>query len=334
MRAALFVLTVGLALLPANTRANAPPKGNRPVPFEDGRDTDAEALKKEIEALRRNVGAVGKKDEKPETVVVTSPMTRDVAVTQRYAGQIRAHRYIEIRALATGVITEVPVKEGQAVKKDDVLFKVSPALYQAKLDAELAEVKIAQLEFDHTKKLAAGDKPVVSQQEAALAEAKLARAKARAKLAEVELNFTIVRAPFDGLVGRLREREGSLVKKGDPLTPLSDNSVLWVYFNVSEARYLEYEARPGKGPDRSRLELPDSRIELVLADGSTFNQDAGNVVTVEHEAGDVFVIKKGLDVNDRIVLDGVRRVRNGDKVEPVFQKPEEVIGSPKTGREK
>ena len=108
----------------------------------------------------------------------------------------------------------------------------------------------------------------------ALFEAKLAKAKAKAKLAEAELNFTIVRAPFDGIIDRLHEQQGSLVKEGDILTTLSDNSVMWVYFNVPEARYLEYKAgarKPGK--DESQI-----AIELVLANGSKFPDTPANVV--------------------------------------------------------
>jgi len=56
---------------------------------------------------------------------------------------------------------------------------------------------------------------------------------------------------------------------------------MWVYFNVPEVRYLEFKAGRVKSADNSRLELVNSRIELVLADGSTFDQSAGNVVTVE-----------------------------------------------------
>ena len=95
---------------------------------------------------------------------------------------------------------------------------------------------------------------VVSQAEVQLHEAKLAKAKAKAKLAEAELNFTNVRAPFDGIVDRLHQQQGSLVKEGEILTTLSDNSVMWVYFNVPEARYLEYMADAGQdkeGSDKS-----------------------------------------------------------------------------------
>ena len=93
-----------------------------------------------------------------------------------------------------------------------------------------------------------------------LFEAKLAKAQAKANQAEAELNFTNVRAPFDGIVDRLHEQLGSLVKEGDILTTLSDNSVMWVYFNVPEAQYLEYMAsskqREGGSEDRTRAGEP------------------------------------------------------------------------------
>ena len=107
---------------------------------------------------------------------------------------------------------------------------------------------------------------MVSQNEVALLEAKLAKAQAKVELAEAELNFTTVKAPFDGIVDRLHEQQGSLIKEGDILTTLSDNSVMWVYFNVPEARYLEYMAEHGS-------EQGDRQIELVLANGSKFHAD-------------------------------------------------------------
>ncbi len=62
------------------------------------------------------------------------------------------------------------------------------------------------------------------------------------KLARAELNFTDIKAPFDGIIDRLHHQLGSLIEEGEILTTLSDNSVMWVYFNVPEARYLEYRA--------------------------------------------------------------------------------------------
>ena len=96
-----------------------------------------------------------------------------------------------------------------------------------------------------------------------LFEAKRDRAKAKAELAQAELDFTDVRAPFDGIVDRQHEQLGSLIKEGDILTTLSDNSVMWVYFNVPEKQYLEYMAS-------SKQDKEDQKIELVLANHDKF----------------------------------------------------------------
>jgi membrane fusion protein, multidrug efflux system len=334
-------------------------------------------------------------------LVVTYPKAMDVIVTQQYVCQIRSHRHIKVRALQGGYLETIPVKEGQAVKHGQVMFKVIPTLYKAKLDAELAEAKLAELELNNTKRLL--EQKVVSIQEVALYEAKLAKATARAELAKAELSFTEVKAAFDGIIDRQEEQHGSLIKEGDVLTTLSDNRLMWVYFNVPEARYLEYKSRQGKSSDSSQLELVDSRIELVLANGSKFNQTAGNVVTIEakfnnengnvafradfpnpdrllrhgmtgtvlihkalknaivipqratfeildkryvyvidkddvvrqreigvqNELENIFVIKSGLGVDDKIVYEGIRQVHDGDKKEYELRPPEQVIAQQK-----
>lgn len=326
-------------------------------------------------------------------IVVTSPKAQDVLITQRYVCQIHSRRHIQVCALASGYLEEIPVKEGQAVKQGDVMFKILPTLYKAKLDAELAEAQLAELEYKNTQRLF--EQKVVSHQEVALYEAKLAKARAKANLAQAEMNFTLVRAPFPGIIDRLHEQLGSLIHEGDVLTTLSDNSVMWVYFNVPEARYLEYMA--GRNKDKEA-----ERIELVLANGSKFphtgtigaieaefNNETGNIpfradfpnpdgllrhgqtgnvllhrtlkqatvipqratfeildklyvyvvgedgvvhqrpITIQHELDDIFVIESGLGAKDTIVLDGVRQVRDGEKVEYEFRTPEEVLAKQK-----
>jgi membrane fusion protein (multidrug efflux system) len=173
-------------------------------------------------------------DLEQQRIVVTSPMVKDVIITQPYVCQIHSQRHIKVRALQGGYLEEIPLEEGQEVKKGQLMFKVIPVLYKAKLDAELAEAKLAELELKNTERLF-NDK-VVSQNEVALFQAKLAKAQAKMKLAEAELNFTNVKAPFDGIIDRQHEQHGSLIKERDMLTTLSDNSVMWVYFNVPEAR--------------------------------------------------------------------------------------------------
>ena len=339
-----------------------------------------------------------------QKVVVTSPHAKDVVVTQQYVCQIRSQRYIDVCALQDGFLEEVLVKEGQAVKAGEVMFKILPTLYKARLNAELAEANLAQLEFNNTKRLFEYPKPIVSIQEVAISQAKLDKANAKAQLAAAEVDFTIIRARFDGIVDRLNKQLGSLVEKKDCLTTLSDNSTMWVYFNVPEARYLEYKGLQNKNENQQQLKLADARIEVVLADGKTFghtandtvtiegkfNNETGNIafradfpnperllrhgqtgtvlikrklknaivipqratfeildkqyvyvvdkehvvhqrwITIENELDDIFVMKSGLDENDKIILEGVRQVHEGQKLEEFeFKKPEEALANMK-----
>lgn len=324
-----------------------------------------------------------------QVIVVTSPKREDVTFTESFVCQIRSQRHIEIRALEGGYLNKISIKEGQAVKKDDELFEILPVLYKAKLDAANAKAELAKLKYQYTQQLV--EKKVVSENEALLQKAELAEVQAQANLALAELDFTDVKAPFNGIVDRLLQREGSLIKEGDILTTLADNNVMWVYFNVPEKYYLHYMAT------RKQREK-DDKIELILADGGTFpqpgkigaieadfNNQNGNIkfradypnpdgllrygqtgtikirrplknvllipqratfdlldkkyvwvvdkqnivhqtlITVKYEQEDVFVVESGLDVDDKIVLDGVREVEEGAKIEYEFRSPDEVL---------
>jgi len=328
--------------------------------------------------------------EEHHKIVVTSPVVDDVTTTQQYVCQIHSCRHIEVRALEAGYLEAIPVKEGQAVQEGDLLFKILPTLYKARLDTDLAELQQVQIEFNNTKKLFGQN--IVSNQEVALAQAKVAKAQAKVDLARAELNFADVKAPFAGIIDRLNMQLGSLIEEGDMLTTLSDNSVMWVYFNVPEASYLEYMADLNKRKD-------DLKIELKLANGekfgqlgvigaieADFNNQTGNIpfradfsnperllrhgqtgtvlisrvqhqalvipqravfeilakryvyvvgddevvhqreIVVQNELEDIYLIKEGLAVNEKIVLEGIRQVRDGEKVEYEFRAPEEVLG--------
>ena len=212
-----------------------------------------------------------RKSHDEQKILVTSPKIQDVIITESFVCQIRSQRHIEVRAFEGGYLDKIFINEGQAVKKGDVMFKILPVLYKAKLDAENAKANVAQQKYKYTQQLAK-DK-VVSQNEVSLKKAELDEAQAKANFAAAELNFTDIRAPFDGIVDRLLQREGSLIKEGDILTTLADNSVMWVYFNVPEKYYLHYMAT------RKQREK-DDKIELVLANGDTFPQP-GKIGAIE-----------------------------------------------------
>ncbi len=329
-------------------------------------------------------------------IIVTSPIRKDVISTQRYVCQIHSCKHIEVRALEGGYLKELHVNEGQAVKKGDLMFKIVPVLYQARLASEKAEALRLEIELKNARDLL--KKNYVAAPEIALKEAELAKAKAKVALAQAELDFTEIKAPFDGIVDRQHSQLGSLIDDGDVLTTFSDNSLMWVYFNVPEALYLEYKAEM----DQPNSEVHKLEIELKLANGkifpqpgkigaieADFNNTTGNIsfradflnptsllrngqtgtilihrklknvvvipqratfeildkryafvvdkdnvvhqrdVTIGSVQEDIFVIEKGLDKGDKIVLEGLRQVRDGDKIEYEFQAPEKVLADMK-----
>ena len=215
-----------------------------------------------------------KKEEKKEhtAFLVTNPIKKDTTITKDYVSQIHAIRHIEVRALEKGYLKSISVDEGQNVKKGQAMFQIMPNIYQAELQKAQAESNVAEIELKNTKLLADGN--VVSQNELAMASANYDKSKAEVSLAQTHLGFTQIKAPFDGIMDHLEVREGSLLDEGELLTKLSDNSKMWVYFNVPEAQYLDYMMNDHKDDKEE--------VRLLLANNREFNQK-GIVDTIEGE---------------------------------------------------
>jgi len=185
---------LGLSQLRADVASplNAP----RIYAYLDHVGTSASKIKEYIvgkfESYFRKEESKEQSHEEDSTIVVSSPLAEDVVLTQRRVCQIHAQRHIDVCALDNGYLQQILVREGQAVKKGDVMFKILPVLYKAKRDAELAEARLAELEYKNTERLFR-EKAVVSENEVKLFGAKLARANAKAEMAQAELNFATSR---------------------------------------------------------------------------------------------------------------------------------------------
>lgn len=320
--------------------------------------------------------------------LVTSVLKQDTLTTREYVCQIKAIQHIEVRALERGYLEKIYVDEGQTIKQGQRMFQIMPLLYNAELQKAQAEANFAEVEFQNTKSLA--DSNVVSKNELLLAKAKLDKAKAELALAEVHLGFTSIKAPFDGIMDRFSVRQGSLVDEGDLLTVLSDNSKMWVYFNVPEAEYLNYKIAAKKDsvmnvqlqmanqqmfdysgivetieadfnnetgniafratfpnpkrllrhgetgniqmnvPFRNALIIPQKATFEILEKKYVFVVDKDNVVhqteiVVSAEMPDLYIVKSGLKADDKILLEGIRKVRDQDKIAYDFEEPKAVI---------
>lgn len=329
----------------------------------------------------------GEKKEKTK-FLVTSPVQMDTTVTKDYVCQIKSIQHIELRAQERGYLEKIYVDEGQAVKKGQLLFQIMPNLYQAEMLKADAEANFAQIEYNTTKKLADGN--VVSPSELAMAKAKLDKARADLALSKVHLQFTEIRAPFDGIIDRFHVRLGSLVDEGELLTELSDNSKMWVYYNVPESEYLDFKEKLYNDKNKVKVNLLMANnkmfeypgvVETIEAD---FNNETGNIafratfpnpksllrhgetgnvqmtedlkgamlipqkatfevldkkyvyvinkegrvqskeITIVAEIPHIFAIK-GLTTGDKILLEGLRLVKENEKIEYKFEEPKHVL---------
>ncbi len=243
-------------------------------------------------------GCQSKKEEKREGIkyLVTSPIKRDTSITKDYVCQIHSIRNIEVRALEKGYLQSISVDEGQFVKKGQRMFQIMPNVYQADLQKANAEARVAEIELQNTQLLADGK--VVSQNELAMAQANLEKAKAEVSLAQTHLGFTDIRAPFDGIMDHLHVREGSLLDEGELLTSLSDNSQMWVYFNVPEAEYLDYimSAKKDTKQEVSLLMANNKRFPekgIVETIEGEFNSETGNIAFRATFTNDQRILRHG-----------------------------------------
>lgn len=200
---------------------------------------------------------------------VTRPELVDTTIYKEYVCQIHSINHIEIRSQEKGYLQNIYVDEGQFIKKGQMMFRIMPMLYEAEVRRSEAEVEYAEIEYQNTIRLA--DSNIVSKNEVRLAKAHLDKERADLALAQTHLAFTEIKAPFDGYMDKFHEQLGSLVEEGELLTNLSDNSKVWVYFNVPESEYLNYTLH-----QKNKLNV----VKLRMANNEIFNQN-GFVETIE-----------------------------------------------------
>ncbi len=96
----------------------------------------------------------GHKEEASQPVVLTTPAVMDVPTTQAYVCRMQSRRHIEIRALNEGYLEEITIQEGQSVRAGESLYEIYPVLYRTKLEAEKAELRVAEINLQNTEQLA------------------------------------------------------------------------------------------------------------------------------------------------------------------------------------
>jgi multidrug efflux system membrane fusion protein len=227
--------------------------------------------------------------EAPPEVPVVTLKTSSQSLHRDYVTDIQAVRNVEVRAQVAGFLEHIYVDEGKPVKKGQPLFRLNASAYRNKLSQAQAAVASAQaqaaavrVESDRVKLLV--DKNVIAKTELKLttskvreADARVADARAGEAAARLSLSYTLVRAPFDGVIDRIPLKMGSVVEEGTLLTTVSDLSAVFAYFDVAEGSYMNYtKAR------REHPELHSDSVRLTLANGELYPL-TGHIETAESE---------------------------------------------------
>lgn len=216
--------------------------------------------------------------------------TQNAELQTTYPATIRGVQDVEIRPMVSGFITKMYVKEGQTVKKGQVLFEINKVTYeaavrQAKAAVNSAEAQLntSKLTYENNQKLFANNvigtyELQSSKNSYENAQAALAQAKANYVSAKQNLDFCYVTSPSDGVVGDLPYRVGALVSasSAQALTTVSDINTMQVYFSMTEKDMLDMTKEKG-GLHAAISEYP--AVKLQLADGTTYNHD-GKVAAV------------------------------------------------------
>lgn len=213
--------------------------------------------------------------------MILQPASRKLSST--YSATIRGKQDVDIRTKVQGYITDIRVKEGSMVRKDQTLFVIDQVPYQAALATAEANVDVAKAQVDAAE-LSAKSKEKLFEQNIisdfdlrmartnlASAKAQLAQARANELTASNNLSYTLVKSPVDGVVGTLPFRVGTLVSPSDatPMTSVSDNSEMYVYFSLSESQVLSLKRQHG-ALENALQELP--MVELQLNDGTIYSE--------------------------------------------------------------
>lgn len=222
-----------------------------------------------------------------KTIVVQA---QDCVVEETYPASIRGRQDIAIMPQVAGTLTKLCVVEGERVRKGQVLFIIDQVPYRASLETAEANVEVAkssvataELVYQSKQKLYAdsviSDFDLQTAKNSYLsAKAGLAQADAALVIAKNNLNYTEVKSPSDGVVGTLPFRVGALVSPQmvTPLTTVSDNSVMYVYFSMTENQWLAL-ARQYGSKDAALRNMP--AVSLILNDGSEYTEQ-GKIETV------------------------------------------------------
>ena len=223
--------------------------------------------------------APGKTPSSPAAVEVAAVVSKPIRLSDEFNGRVASINSVDVRARVTGYVDEVAYREGDSVKRGDLLFVIDPRPFRdaldsakANLEREQAAAAFADIQAKRAQRLNASE--AISQEEYQNRDSDLSQSAARVHeaesavaTAELNLSFTEVRSPIDGKTSRAQLTRGNLAQADQTvLTTVVSQDPIYVYFDCDEQSYLRFQERVQRGSGVSSA----NPVRVALANETGF----------------------------------------------------------------
>lgn len=294
-----------------------------------------------VGGCKKNKGAQGQ-NAKPTAVQVAKPIHKSVEFWDDYTARLDALAFVELRARVGGYLQKVAFKEGQQVKEGDLLFVIDPRPYEAALASSKAQVKEVEARLALAKSNTARAKELFAAKaisketfetrssELLSAEAALLNAQARLREAELNLEFTHIRAPMSGKVGESLVDVGNLISANSTLlTTIVKSDVIQAYFEISERDNIRYKST-GLFKQIDVKNNSGPKVKITLMDSDVARE--GKLTYFDNRIGvetSSLTMRANFDNSDNLLSPGMFAKISvlGEAAHPVIMVPEDIIGT-------
>lgn len=280
----------------------------------------------------------------PPTVTVAKPVVKPIMEWDDFTGRFAAVDSVDVRARVSGYLEKVQFEEGTLVKAGDLLFTIDQRPYEAVLDEAASALTVARTEFDFASKELERAEALVERgnisrsvlderrQRYAAAQAQIEGAKAAVRRAELDMEFTEIRAPIAGRVSNKRVSVGNLVNANETvLTNIVSLDPIQFYFDIDERSYLAY-ARMALDGTRDSGRITPYEVRVTLTDETNGQARNGKLDFVDNRIDEATGTMRGRAVfqNDDLLLQPGLFGRISIPGSPLYDGiliPDEAIGS-------
>lgn len=286
------------------------------------------------------------------SVTTAKPVVKPIVEWDEYTGRFDAVETVDIRARVSGYLNEVHFKDGQIVKKGDLLYSIDPRPFERALEQAKAELAQASTKAENSTLDVERGKPLVERKVMSEkvfddranalreAQAQVKVADAKVKTAELDLFFTKITSPITGRISRSGSVAGAWISAGavanaSLLTTIVSEDPIHLYFDISENNWIKYRRMIEKGTKKGAAQL-GSEVQLALPDESGFPQK-GKVDFVDNRLDQATGTMRARAVVDnkvgRFSAGMFARVRvQGSDEYPAVMIPDEAIGTDQTNK--